>query len=48
MHGLLVMDKVHILIAGIPASGKSTFGQCLANTKGLIYVNMWGNWCQFI
>ena len=34
------MEKIQILIAGTPASGKSTFGKWLADTKGFIYVNM--------
>jgi hypothetical protein len=34
------MEKIQILIAGIPASGKSTFGKWLADTRGFIYVNM--------
>jgi hypothetical protein len=39
-HGPRVMDKVQILIAGIPASGKSTFGKWLAKTHGFIHVDM--------
>jgi hypothetical protein len=34
------MDKVQILIAGIPASGKSTFAGWLAETKGFIHIDM--------
>src|ERR1017187_9558778 len=34
------MDKIQILIAGIPASGKSTFGKWLAKTHGFIHVDM--------
>lgn len=39
-HGLLLMGKVQILIAGISGSGKSTFGRWLADTKGFIHVDM--------
>lgn len=34
------MEKVQLLIAGIPASGKSTFGKWLADTKGFLHVDM--------
>jgi len=34
------MQQVQILIAGISASGKSTFGKWLADTKGFIHVDM--------
>jgi len=34
------MEKVQILIAGIPASGKSSFGKWLADTKGFLHVDM--------
>jgi len=32
-HGSLLMDKIQILIAGIPTSGKSTFGKWLAEKQ---------------
>lgn len=34
------MGQVQILIAGVPASGKSSFGRWLADTKGFVHVDM--------
>ena len=40
MCGSPLMGKVQILIAGIPASGKSTFGKWLADTNGFVHIDM--------